>query len=552
MSNYWTEDTITTVQRTFIKGTFMGKYYAEHHDEWSQPHSEFYRMHIYQAEITLEEVRKDEEGDFPEVFGLRSFKGTFGQPVNCYDPVSATYFQLNLDEPRIADPILSKITKEGSEHMGTISGAIYGYVTKLTTEKVRTNHQIPDPNRPISPIQPGTSVPPAGVNSWTGWTRTATHEFSYINGFRYRRDYYRYGNGSYKWGNWYAIEEGWSFTSLIKLVLGLCFAGLLLFFLVSLSWPGLIILGIILLAVIVSRIRHTGFGITLFSLFYGLVLLLYFVGIAVSIFHGLNNKHPVTSPDHPPDKRDFTHTQPVKQNTVEPIRQTGSVDEWIVHHRAWTDFDGTLYEGDIRVLRSMYQRSAVENERIDGVSSLSDVYKAMTLKDESRLNGVYPLFDSLRTANRLDSIHFAGMLVSFVQDIPYTTVTDGICNGQGNDALSGLSDLTSYNCIGHIPYGVQSPVEFMANFQGDCDTRTLFLFTLLNHYHYRVAILGSAAFRHSLLGLDLPISGSAKLAGSERYVLWETTSKGFTAGHLSPEIDYMDYWDFYLINTPSS
>jgi hypothetical protein len=206
MSNYWTEDTITTVQRTFIKGTFMGKYYAEHHDEWSQPHSEFYRMHIYQAEITLEEVRKDEEGDFPEVFGLRSFKGTFGQPVNCYDPVSATYFQLNLDEPRIADPILSKITKEGSEHMGTISGAIYGYVTKLTTEKVRTNHQIPDPNRPISPIQPGTSVPPAGVNSWTGWTRTATHEFSYINGFRYRRDYYRYGNGSYKWGNWYAIE----------------------------------------------------------------------------------------------------------------------------------------------------------------------------------------------------------------------------------------------------------------------------------------------------------------------------------------------------------
>ncbi|NOW98945.1 hypothetical protein [Mucilaginibacter sp. SG564] len=551
MSNFWTEDTITTVQRTFIKGTFTGKYYAEHRGEWSQTHSEFYHMHIYQAEVRLEEVRKDEEGDFPEVTGMRSFKGTFGQPISCYDPGSGAYFQLNLEEPRIADPVLSKVMKEDNEHLGTISGTIYGYISKILTERVRTEHVLPDPPPFSAPAPPVTAAASTGTGG-KAWTRTANFEYSYIHGSRHRRDYYRHGNGAYRWGDWYAVETGWSFTTLIKTVLGICFIGLLLLWLINWSWPGLFVLGLILLAAITSRVGRTGWGNTFRSIFYGLLCLLYLAGIAISIFRVFQARHPgVPRPDQRTDRRDFTRTQPVRHRAVRKEMQKED-DEWIIHHRAWTDQDGHPYEGDVRVLRSAYRRAVAEHEGLKDVRSLSDVYTAMTLADRSRLNGVYPLFDSLRRVNRLDSLQFAQMLVGFVQDIPYTTVTEGSCGNSAADLnLSGPEGRVKA-CLGHIPYGVQSPVEFMANLEGDCDTRTLFLFTLFNHYRYRVAILGSTAFRHSLLGLELPLPGSAKMAGPQRFVLWETTAKGFTAGRLSPEVDHMDYWDFYLINTLSS
>jgi hypothetical protein len=530
MSSYWTEDIITTVQRTYIKGAFTGKYHAQRREEWSQHHSELYDMHIYQVEIILEEIRKDGEGDFPEVQGLRHFNGTFGQPVNCYDTKSETYFQLNLDEPRIADPQLSKITKEGAEHLGTITGTIYGSVTKQVNEKVRLEHHIEN-------------IAPIASNDWTGWTRTSTHEFSYINEIRYRRDYYQHINGTYRWGTWYAVNEGWSFASFIRIVSGLFFGSFLLFFLFSISWPGLIILGFVLVLFFISRVRRSTFGSTLFSSVYGLLLLFYIGGIAISVFRSIINFYQVPTVTKV-DKRDYTHTAPVKKSAT--------ADEWIIHHRVWTDLEGNQYEGSFRVLKSAYRKAVIEYGSLKSMSGLSDVYRTMTLADEPRLKGVYPLFDSLRKVDHLDSLKFANVLVSFIQDIPYSTVTDGSCSNTLSHNLSRPAFPANYDCIGNIPYDVQSPVEFMANLEGDCDTRTLFLFTLLNHYHYHVAILGSEAFRHSLLGLNLPYPGSAKMAGTERYVLWETTSKGFIAGHLSPEIDHMDYWDFNLINTPSS
>jgi len=115
MSSFTTEETVTTITRTFIKGTFTGKYNAERNDERDSRHSEFYRMNIYSAEIRIEAVRQHNEGDFPEALAVKPFGGTIGQPVRCYDPNSNTYFELTLNEPKINDPVLSLITKEGAK-----------------------------------------------------------------------------------------------------------------------------------------------------------------------------------------------------------------------------------------------------------------------------------------------------------------------------------------------------------------------------------------------------------------------------------------------------
>ncbi|MFB9844003.1 DUF2304 domain-containing protein [Mucilaginibacter ginsenosidivorans] len=470
---------------------------------------------------------------------MRSFRGTVSQPLNCYDAQSGAYFQLQLEELRIAGPELSKITREGTEHLGTITGTLYGYISRWVPARVRTEHFRED------------TVSAAGKAEPLSWARTDAHEFKRTGSQRFRRDRYVSGATAYRWGNWYAVDGGWSFSGMLQFLWVLLFGGLLVGFLIRLSWVGLLLVGFFLVVFLVSRISRLGVGRAFFSVFFGLLFLIYLLAVSVSLFRSASAGHPVVRQAPAPDDRDYTHTQPVTAGARGAGHPAEKGDEWVVHHRAWSDLDGNNYEGDVRVLRSVYEQAGAEHRRLAGLSGLPEVYRSMALSDEGRLDGVYALFDSLQLVNHLDSTRFAGMLVSFVQDIPYSSVTDGSCPERGGSVSSGPAG-EPYNCIGQVPYGVQSPVEFMGNFQGDCDTRTLFLFTLFDHYHYRVAILGSESFRHSLLGLELPLPGSAKMAGNERYVLWETTSRGFRAGQLSPEIDHLDYWDFNLVNTTSS
>lgn len=532
MITYWTSETITLADRTYIKGRFQGKYHAERSEATSSHHVEYFQMHIYQAEITIDTIRKNDQGEFPETAGLRDFDGSFAQPVNCYDPTADAWFQLQIYKPKLNDITLSKIVREGSENLGTISGTLYGYITKLRTEERKVARETADPisNIPISNKQE--------------WTRTATHEFIYRDGARYRRDYYRHTSGNFRWGEWYAVAQPVSFLSVLQFLFGLFFCGLALFFLISLSWAGLLILAFFFLSFLFRRIRRSGFGGAIFSGFYGLTLLFFLVCFGIGLYNNFTKSKAVHPLPHTENKRNYT--------TTDPIKNTNKPDSWIIHHRAWQDINGNAYEGDVRVLTSAYLHAKKGHENLQGLTSFANIYRSLATADESRLNGVYALFDSLKKARKPDTLAFANMLVSFVQDIPYCTVTAGECGKQDTNDYAGPSNEVknnNYNCIGQIPYGVQSPVEFMANFQGDCDTRTLFLFTLFDHYRYPAAILSSITFRHSLLGLKLPLPGSAKTLGTQRYILWETTSKSFSPGQLSPQVDNMDYWDFTLINS---
>jgi hypothetical protein len=332
-----------------------------------------------------------------------------------------------------------------------------------------------------------------------------------------------------------------SFLSALQFLFGLFFCGLALFFLISLSWAGLFILGFFFFSFLFRRIRRCGFGAAVFSGFYGLTLLFFLVCFGIGLYNGFTKNKAVHTATQTNNKRNYTATKPIKH--------AHRADSWIIHHRAWQDNNGNAYEGDIRVLNSAYLLAKKGHENLRGLTSFAAIYRSLAVADARRLDGVYALFDSLKKARQPDTLAFANMLVSFVQDIPYCTVTAGDCGKQEANDFSGPATNSNYGCIGQVPFGVQSPVEFMANFQGDCDTRTLFLFTLFDHYHYPAAILSSVTFRHSLLGLKLPLSGSAKNLGTERYVLWETTAKGFAPGQLSPQVDNMDYWDFTLINT---
>jgi hypothetical protein len=170
--------------------------------------------------------------------------------------------------------------------------------------------------------------------------------------------------------------------------------------------------------------------------------------------------------------------------------------------------------------------------------------------DRNNLNGVYQLFDIIRQKKQLSNVKFAELIVSFVQDIPYTIIIPNDCNPnlyQDKFIREYLSQKDA-RCDGFEKFGINSPVEFMSTLNGDCDTRTLFLYTLLAHYGYDVALLSSEYYAHSYIGINLPISGISYKFRNQSYVLWETTAPNFRAGHLPKENSNLNYWRISLIS----
>jgi hypothetical protein len=154
------------------------------------------------------------------------------------------------------------------------------------------------------------------------------------------------------------------------------------------------------------------------------------------------------------------------------------------------------------------------------------------------------MFDSIRQQRGLNQAQFADMVVSCVQDIPYRLIIDNPADLDGRMLQLYKRD----GALEHIKFGVQAPAEFMYNLQGDCDTRALFCFTVLDHFGYDAAILISEYYAHAILGLALPSSGASISYRGKRFYTWETTAKGFQLGQMAPDCSNMNYWNIVLTN----
>ena len=164
------------------------------------------------------------------------------------------------------------------------------------------------------------------------------------------------------------------------------------------------------------------------------------------------------------------------------------------------------------------------------------------------------MFDSLKLNHNLRQTTFTAVLPTCIQDIPYTLVLNSECNANKyNDKFISDYLKNGGKCEGFTKFGLLAPTEFMGNLIGDCDTRTLLLFTVLNHYKYDVAMLGSELYRHSVIGINLPYNGISKIINGKRYVIWETTEQGIPPGVFPHEVSDMRFWNVTLIsnNNPS-
>jgi hypothetical protein len=528
-------------RRTYIKGRFNGKFigYLDHRKS-DLLHENFYDLEVLSGEIKTTKdtahIRHWETGE-PEEFQpveqfLTKLPESLSLEVKYNDGIIKNY-QINLNEPKLSNYILSNQVYEDYKIFGDISGDVSGYIK---------HYDIKDVEVEVVPEEDGTIILPSQstiikTTKQTGRTET--------NGNYKRWEYYNTDNSTY-WGSWIKQRNDVGF-SLLGILGGLLQILFLLFALVplfALGWELIIALLIIgggfyfLSALQPIIIRLWSWFIKLM----GLSFLLFFAFGIFSLF-----KNPINTTVK---KKYATNSlEEVRQTTVDPI--TG--DSIISHYRVWQDYNNNEYSGNIKVKVSDFRNVTNYRNGISVSPQYPDQYNYIVSKiydfDKNKLNLLYSMFDSLRAKHKLNKTEFAEVITSFIQDIPYTLVLDGDCNANRyNDKF--IKDYLSNGgkCEGFIKFGLLAPTEFMGSLIGDCDTRTLLLFTVLNHYNYDVAMLVSELYKHSVIGINLPYKGISKTINGKRYVIWETTEQGIKPGLIPREISDMRFWNVNLIS----
>lgn len=226
-------------------------------------------------------------------------------------------------------------------------------------------------------------------------------------------------------------------------------------------------------------------------------------------------------------------------------------DKYIRHNRVWKDFQGQQYKATVKILESNYSSSVKwhqqYSENINDINDYERYLSAASKRDSASLTHLYSEMNTLGYNYKLTRKGFAEMLITLVQDIPYTLIVDSNCDPslyRDNFIRKYLQE--GKQCYGYQRFGLLNPAEFTGTLLGDCDTRTLFLYTLFKHFDYDAIILGSQKYGHSILGINLPYHGIHKKVEGKSYFVVETTAQGMYPGILAPSISDMTYWKVNL------
>jgi C1A family cysteine protease len=180
-------------------------------------------------------------------------------------------------------------------------------------------------------------------------------------------------------------------------------------------------------------------------------------------------------------------------------------------------------------------KKSIKNRQALIFNSENQVYSSLSSNDELFLESFILAVKEHCKSKKLDYRESLDYIIGAIQAIPYTLVTMGnkdrcpctLSFGSFLDDCSARNDRKG--CCNDIePFAVFSPIEFAVQKTGDCDTRTLFAYTVLNAMNYDVTILNSREEGHSIFGVysPKPLGAGAYVLGKNRrkYYIWELTS----------------------------
>jgi curved DNA-binding protein CbpA len=543
---YTKTQTTYTEERTYIKGKIFIKYYGNHNEKEAENILREIDYKITPTEINaiIETIYKNNlTKEFKDVFARnKPIKLNIKQPISCQFINSQNDlidYKLEIVDLTIPNPEIINVTKHEGESFGTITGVFYGYIKEIKSH-----------DEPIS------------VDECFG--ETGRTEEKQENGRKYsRKEYYNTDCTKY-WGSWttefikstpqstsktrYSHTENYSTTNAgcfgsFGSVIGIGLSFLFFLFLL----PKLAFLLPFILIPFLLNLLPIRFGNWVARIAVFLFGVLFLFALLSSIFFNKprKNEQVVVKP-----KRAIV--KPKYISVVDTDSNNKIIDTLIFHHMVWDDYNGKTYEGDFSIRKSVGNQAHLYKENLnismDSEDNYDKVIFSLKENDKNNLSGLYSMFDSVRVGNRPNSMKFAEIIVSFVQTIPYTIVLPKSCDAQfyNDEFTTKYLANSDARCDGFERFGINSPVEFISYLNGDCDTRTLLLYTIFSHYNYDVALLSSSHYGHSILGINLPYQGRAFDYNNQRYVFWETTAQNAKPGIISNEVSDINYWRISL------
>jgi len=523
---------ILTPRKTYIYGSFVGKYNGELLTKTQHLSilKKFYSFNIYECFVTVNTngIRKDWEGPFPFEEDINFDLEKIPKSLNCKIQIDNTQngYSVILRETKINNILIDRKLHQtdGNEVFGTITGNIIGYILdflssyELVKEYIDTE-QFEKEEKFQEEILSKTTLATGKVETKNGQKRL---------------EYYYSDYKSTYWGNWTHQTNSTTFSakdflSTVYSIIG----GLIgLLFLITIIPKIIYLLPFILIPVLIYF-----FKLQLRWLFSFLSILLLFLFL-YSMFSVIRK------PYFPPIA--------YLNDTLNKIKTDTSNSDTIRHKATWVDYNNNVYSGTFYTLRLDYNNSKSFKSNLNINTNTTDGYSKMiselSSNDIEKMNGVYSLFDTIQKQHNLDSIKLAEAIVSFVQTIPYSVVLPQDCDASlySDEFVKSYLSSADANCDGYEKFGINTPVEFLSGLKGDCDTRTLLLYTILSHFNYDVAIFSSNYYSHSLLGINLPFSGVSINVNQKIYILWETTAKGISPGIIPTQISNLNYWSLSL------
>ena len=546
---------ILTPRKTYLKGTVSGKYRGDKIPDDSDK-SSLFDFEIYEAEVTcnsIDDFSKNKPFSFPHDFknitNANKIKGSvfpkekLPQTLPVIISANNKTFGINVLEPQLYEFTINRKEHQidGDEVFGTFNAYITGYVFDYEREEVEEIKlfDIIDEDEDDGDGDGGSKRPCESNGIKTGKEEKRDGYARYEYFCKYHHDTV--------WGPWEKIPGGTEPRGCFKQLFGII--GLLLFiaFLIAVL-PGLLyFIGFLVILFLIGLLGP--YFKWLFRIL-GIILLLAFLGSLVNTCTNRNHYSPIPFEDT--NRESSSTTVDSNSNNIVNPNNVNYNDYWIKRYRIWKDYDGKTYEGYYQLKKSDWDNSTGHKNSLTINSNNYNAYDQVVYSikefDKNKLDRVFPLFDSITKANKLDKIRFAEMVVSFVQDIPYVLILDDDCNPNlYNDSFTRkyLSNPNA-KCDGYQKFGINTPVEFLANLKGDCDTRTLLLYTIFSHYDYDVALMSSEYYGHSILGINLPLNGVAYTYQNQRYILWETTIKNAKPGNIPDEVSNLNNWRISL------
>lgn len=215
----------------------------------------------------------------------------------------------------------------------------------------------------------------------------------------------------------------------------------------------------------------------------------------------------------------------------------------IIKQWTWEDYYGSIYSLEftfnrIDVLACQHNRAQIRLSPM--VKNCPDYFKLASF-DKEFLKPIANKLKNIAIERNLDQERTAYMIINMIQNIPYTLVhplqhTDmeriDLQNGTGfiknyhDDNNNKPLDKNPFGgcCALVEPAGIYSPVEFLSGFKGDCDTRTVCIFTLLNLMNIPSIVVNGPG--HSMLAVPFrPTNPSAPfiMHNTTKYFFLETT-----------------------------